>query len=72
MSEQNGEAVSEDTLKKMGCVSSNPDDHINYAQQYVDLEFDQLYTAGDQHQFLVDYGKDVISALKEKNLVGAQ
>ncbi len=58
----------------MGCVSSNPDDHIRYAQQYLDLGFDQLYfhSAGDQHQFLVDYGKDVISALKEKNLVEAK
>ncbi len=50
MPEQNGEVIGEDALKKMGCVSSNPDDH----------------------QFLMDYGKEVISVLKAKNLIGAQ
>ncbi len=68
MSEKNGEVVGEDIIKQMGCVSSNPEDHIKFAQQYLDLGFDQLYfhTAGDQHQFLMDYGRDVMSALKEK------
>lgn len=44
-----------DTVKKMSCVSSNPDDHIKFARQYLDLGFDQLYfhTAGpDQISFL--------------------
>jgi hypothetical protein len=72
MSAQNGEVVGEDTIKKMGCVSSNLEDHIHYAQQYLDLGFDQLYfhTVGaDQDKFLVDYGKDVLLKLTEKNLV---
>jgi coenzyme F420-dependent glucose-6-phosphate dehydrogenase len=69
MSAQNGEAVGEDTIRQKGCVSSDPDDHIQFAQQYFELGFDQLYfhTAGSgQEQFLKDYGRDVLPRLKEK------
>jgi len=27
----------------MGCISSNPEDHIGYAKGYLHLGFDQLY-----------------------------
>jgi hypothetical protein len=69
MSAQNGEVVGDDTIRQTGCVSSNPQDHIQFASQYLELGFDQLYfhTAGSgQKQFLKDYGRDVLPRSKEK------
>ena len=71
MSAENGEVVGEDTIKQTGCVSADPEDHIQFASQYLELGFDQLYfhTAGPgQEQFLQDYGKDVLPRLREKAL----
>jgi len=31
------------TIKQMGCISSNPEEHIGYAKGYLHLGFDQLY-----------------------------
>ncbi len=42
MSQENGEVVGPDTIKKTGCFSSNPEDHVKFAQQYIDLGFDTL------------------------------
>jgi coenzyme F420-dependent glucose-6-phosphate dehydrogenase len=69
MSAQNGEVVGDDTIKQTGCVSSDPEDHIRFASQYLELSFDRLYfhAAGPgQEQFLREYGKDVLPRLKEK------
>jgi coenzyme F420-dependent glucose-6-phosphate dehydrogenase len=70
MSAQNGEVVGEETIRQAGCVSSDPDDHVRFASQYLELGFDQLYfhTAGPgQEQFLRDYGKDVLPRLRVKS-----
>ncbi|GLV54627.1 LLM class F420-dependent oxidoreductase [Dictyobacter sp. S3.2.2.5] len=67
MSQENGEVVGPDTLKKMGCFSANPDDHVASAKQYIDLGFDCLifHTAGpDQRAFIQDYARDVLPRLR--------
>ncbi len=69
MSRQNGKAVGADTVKKMCCVSSDPQDTIRFAKKYLDLGVDQLYLhcAGpNQKKFLQDYGRDVLPALRKQ------
>src|SRR5579883_200017 len=69
MSQENGEVVGADTLKKMGCFSSNPDDHVAFAKQYIDLGFDSLifHTAGpDQQGFIESYARDVLPRLRDR------
>jgi coenzyme F420-dependent glucose-6-phosphate dehydrogenase len=61
------EAKGEDTIKQMGCVSSNPEDHIQFSKGHLDLGFDRLYlhTAGPgQDKFLLNHGRDVLPKLK--------
>ncbi len=68
MSEENGQAVGADTIKKQVCISANPDDHTLFAQQFIDLGFNQLFfhSAGpDQTAFINDYGRDVLPRLKQ-------
>lgn len=67
MSAENGSVVGPDTIKKTGCFSANPDDHIRFAQQYVDLGFDTLifHSAGpDQRAFLEGYARDILPKLR--------
>lgn len=42
MSQENGEAVGADSIKKLACVSPNPDDHVKFIKHYVDLGFTHL------------------------------
>lgn len=68
MAEQNGAAVGSDTIEKKVCISANPDDHVRFAQQYIDLGFDHLifHSAGpDQQGFLEGYGRDVLPRLRQ-------
>ncbi|MDQ2715901.1 MAG: TIGR03557 family F420-dependent LLM class oxidoreductase [Chloroflexota bacterium] len=70
MSEQNGESVGADTIKKMCCFSSDPNDHVKYIQQHVDLGFDRLFihSAGpDQRGFLESYGRDILPKVRKNN-----
>ncbi|MBV9689648.1 MAG: TIGR03557 family F420-dependent LLM class oxidoreductase [Ktedonobacteraceae bacterium] len=67
MSQENGEVVGPDMLKKAGCFSPNPDDHIKFVKQYIDLGFDHIFfhTAGpDQHGFIEAYAHDVLPRLR--------
>jgi coenzyme F420-dependent glucose-6-phosphate dehydrogenase len=69
MAAENGEAVGNDTIKRRMCLSGDPDDHIKFLAQYVDLGFDQLvvHSAGpDQHAFIESYGREVIPHLREE------
>jgi coenzyme F420-dependent glucose-6-phosphate dehydrogenase len=71
-SAQNGEVVGPDSIKKMCCISSNAEDHIAYAQQYIDLGFTHLYfhTAGpDQRAFLDGYGRDVLPRIRQHSAI---
>jgi coenzyme F420-dependent glucose-6-phosphate dehydrogenase len=67
MSQENGEAVGPDTIKKSGCVSANPDDHVKFAQKYIELGFTHLIfhsAAQDQRGFLESFGRDVLPRLR--------
>ncbi|MFL5626330.1 MAG: TIGR03557 family F420-dependent LLM class oxidoreductase [Ktedonobacteraceae bacterium] len=69
MSEQNGEVVGPDAIKKSGCVSGSAEDHIKFATQYIDLGFDQLFFHSaypDQSTFLQRYAQDVLPSLRQK------
>ena len=69
MSQENGEVIGADTVKKTGCFSSNPDDHIKFLRQYIDLGFNVifLHSAGpDQRSFLERYGRDVLPKVRTR------
>jgi coenzyme F420-dependent glucose-6-phosphate dehydrogenase len=69
MSEKNGKAVGSDTIAQSACISNDPEDHVRFAQRYIDLGFDHLifHSAGpDQRAFLEGYGRDVLPKLREK------
>jgi coenzyme F420-dependent glucose-6-phosphate dehydrogenase len=69
MSEENGKVVGRDTVKQSVCISADPETHVKFAQQYVDLGFDHLFfhaAAPDQRAFLEGYGRDVLPRLREK------
>ncbi|MBV9232385.1 MAG: TIGR03557 family F420-dependent LLM class oxidoreductase [Chloroflexi bacterium] len=74
MSQQNGEIIGPDIIKKTGCFSTNIDDHVKYAQQHVELGFNCLifHSAGpDQRAFIEGYGQDVLPKLRSMAAVGA-
>ncbi len=69
MSEMNGAVVGKDTLRQRLCISASPDDHVKFAQQYIDMGFTRIYfhSAGpDQRDFLVGYGRDVLPKIKQR------
>ncbi len=75
MSQENGKSVGSDTIMKMCCISSKAEDHIKYAQQFIDLGFTTLFfhSAGpDQRSFLERYGRDVLPQIRAKNGVQQQ
>jgi coenzyme F420-dependent glucose-6-phosphate dehydrogenase len=68
MSAKNGKSVGSDTIEQKMCISAKPEDHIHFAQQYIDLGFDQLYfhsPGPDQSAFLKNYGRDVLPHLRQ-------
>jgi coenzyme F420-dependent glucose-6-phosphate dehydrogenase len=68
MSEENGKAVGADTIRKARCISASPEAHVKFAQQYIDLGFDQLFfhSAGpDQNAFIREYGRNVLPKLRQ-------
>jgi coenzyme F420-dependent glucose-6-phosphate dehydrogenase len=68
MAEENGKVVGSDTIRKSVCISTDPGDHIEFARQYADLGFDQLFfhSAGpDQRAFIEGYGRDVLPQLRQ-------
>ena len=67
MSAQNGKVVGPETIRKHACFSENPEDHINFVKEYIDLGFTHIYfhsAASNQIAFLEAFGKDVLPALK--------
>jgi coenzyme F420-dependent glucose-6-phosphate dehydrogenase len=70
MSEQNGAVVGDDTIRQAVCISVDPEEHVRFAQHYIDLGFDELvfHSAGpDQRAFLEGYGKEVLPRLRRAN-----
>ena len=74
MSEQNGKVVGADTIRQSACISANSEDHIKFAQTYIDLGFDQLifHSAGpDQQGFIEAYGRDVLPRLRKSKVMSS-
>ncbi len=49
------------------CISSNADDHVKFAQQYIDLGFDRLFfhsALPNQDTFIERFASDVLSRLR--------
>lgn len=69
MSEQNGSVIGSDILKQKLCISGDPEAHVKFVQQFIDMGFTHLYfhSAGpDQRDFLVGYGKDVLPRIRQQ------
>jgi coenzyme F420-dependent glucose-6-phosphate dehydrogenase len=69
MSQENGEVVGPNTVKKMACISANAEDHVKFVQQYIDLGFDHpiIHSAHPkQRDFLEKFGRDVLPQLRAK------
>ena len=70
MSQENGEAVGSDTIKKAACISAKPDDHVKFVQQYIGLGFDHLIfhsASPDQGAFIQAFGHNVLPRLHAKS-----
>jgi coenzyme F420-dependent glucose-6-phosphate dehydrogenase len=64
----NGSVVGKDAIMERMCISGDIDEHIRYAQHFIDMGFTHLYyhTAGpDQRDFIVGYGRDVLPRIRE-------
>ena len=69
MSQENGEVIGADTVMKTCCISSNAEDHVKFAQKYIELGFDRLYFHSanpDQSTFLQKFGRDVLPQIRSK------
>ena len=70
MSAENGTVVGPDMVKQTGCFSSNPEDHVNYTRQHIELGFNHIifHTAGpDQREFIQKSGQDILPRLRKLN-----
>ena len=70
MSQENGEVIGADIVMKTCCISGKADDHVQFAQKYIDMGFDRLYFHSanpDQNTFLQKFGRDVLPQLRSKN-----
>jgi coenzyme F420-dependent glucose-6-phosphate dehydrogenase len=68
-SAENGKVVGTDTIKRMSLISGNADDHVKYAQQYIDAGFTDIifHSPGpDQRAFIEHYGRDVLPRLRQQ------
>ena len=68
LSAKNGAVVGPDTIKQKMLISTNPDEHVAYAKQYLDLGFTHLYfhsPGPDQRAFLQSYGREVLPRLRQ-------
>ncbi len=68
MSQQNGEVIGDDILKRKACISSDPEEHAKYIRQYIDVGFTHIYIhyAGpDEIRFIRSYAEDVFPLIRE-------
>jgi coenzyme F420-dependent glucose-6-phosphate dehydrogenase len=73
MSAENGQIVTPEAVKKAGCASSKAEDHLQFAQRFLDLGFDQLIfhsARQDQRAFIDIYSRDVLTHLREPARTG--
>ncbi|TGC11525.1 TIGR03557 family F420-dependent LLM class oxidoreductase [Methanolobus halotolerans] len=68
MSAENGAVVGKDTIRQNACISSDPEEHIRYAQQFIDAGYTHIYfhySGPDELGFIKDYGKQVLPHLRK-------
>lgn len=66
----NGAVVGDNVIKNRQCISSDPEMHARFAQQFIDAGFNRLYfhSAGpDQYEFIEGYGRNVLPIIRERN-----
>jgi len=69
MSAINGSVVGDDTVRNGMCISTDPEEHVKFAERYIDMGFNRLYIHSpgpDQYGFIQGYGKNVLPLIKEK------
>src|SRR5271157_304489 len=69
MAAMNGAVVGNDFLRDHMSISTDPEVHARFAQQFIDAGFNRLYvhsSGPDQFEFIENYGKSVIPLIKEK------
>jgi coenzyme F420-dependent glucose-6-phosphate dehydrogenase len=70
MSATNGSVVSNDVIRKTMCISKDPGEQAQYAQNYIDMGFNRLYfhSAGpDQLAFIKGYAGNVLPLIRLAN-----
>jgi coenzyme F420-dependent glucose-6-phosphate dehydrogenase len=68
-SAMNGAVVGQDVLQSKMCISKDPEQHVAFAQRYVDMGFDHLVfhcPMPDQQQFVELYGREVLPLLRDR------
>lgn len=66
-SAENGAMVGTEAIAKATCMATDPDLHVEFARQYLDLGFTDLVfhsTGPDQRAFIEGYGRDVLPRLR--------
>ena len=69
LSAMNGSVVGNDTIRNSMCISTDPAEHADFAQKFLDAGVDRLYvhSAGpDPYAFIGNYGRHVIPMIKEQ------
>ncbi len=69
-SAENGTVVEADAIRKHACLSNRAEDHVAFAQQYIDLGFTTLIfhcPGPDQRRFIERYSREVLPKLRERN-----
>ncbi len=67
MSAENGQPVGADTIQQQMVISTNADEYVRAAQQYINLGFDVLIyhsAQADQHVFIEGFGSKVLPLLR--------
>ncbi len=67
MSAENGAVIGDDFIRQNACISSDPEDHISYARQFIDAGYTHLYfhyAGPDELEFIKNYGKDILPHLR--------
>lgn len=69
MSAENGEPIGADTITQQMVISTNADEHVKAAQQYIDLGFDVLIyhsAQEDQRAFIEGFEREVLPRLRQR------
>jgi coenzyme F420-dependent glucose-6-phosphate dehydrogenase len=74
-SAQNGKVAGPDTIRRTGCFSADPQDHVAFARRYIDLGFTHIvfHCGGpDQRAFIESFGRDVLPQLRAQASVAQE